>query len=158
MIVTLVEVGGEQRSYAISRAHSCLLCLADFSATHNSPKIDHLVVTNASAAAGGRQFNHMLDADIYAACHSAGGAAGVALEQTQCSWIGSAGTASGSGKACRPGRQPRAPARAGRAPSRPTATAFISAPGRAPPGPLFEVMSLLVHGATSGQALAARRY
>ena len=61
--------------------------------------MDHLVVNNASAAAagGGCQFNYVLDSDIYAVCNSAGGAAGLALEQVQFSSIEGAGTASGSG-------------------------------------------------------------
>jgi len=71
----------------------------DFSDAHNSAKIDHLVVNNASTAstAGGLQLNYVLDSDIYAVADSAGGAAGLALEQTQFSRISGAGTASGTG-------------------------------------------------------------
>lgn len=74
---------------------------ANFADAHNSAKIDHLVVNNASAAAGagGCQFNYVLDSDIYAVCVSAGGAAGIALEQTQFSRISGAGTAEGTGGA-----------------------------------------------------------
>ena len=72
---------------------------ADFSDAHNSAKIDHLIVNNASTAptAGGCQFNFVLDSDIYAVCVAAGGAAGLAFEQTQFSRISGAGTAQGTG-------------------------------------------------------------
>jgi Pectate lyase superfamily protein len=72
---------------------------ADFSDAHNSAKIDHLIVNNASTApgAGGCQFNFVLDSDIYAVCVAAGGAAGLAFEQTQFSRISGAGTAEGTG-------------------------------------------------------------
>jgi len=48
----------------------------DFSDAHNSAKIDHLIVNNASTAAGagGCQFNYVLDIDLYAVCVSSGGA------------------------------------------------------------------------------------
>ena len=71
----------------------------DFSDAHNSAKIDHLIVNNSSTApdAGGCQFNFVLDSDIYAVCVSDGGAAGIALEQTQFSRISGAGTAQGTG-------------------------------------------------------------
>ena len=76
-----------------------MLGKTDFSDAHNSIKLDHLVVNNASTApsAGGCQLNFVLDSDIYAVCVSAGGAAGVALEQTQFSRISGAGTAQGTG-------------------------------------------------------------
>jgi len=63
--------------------------LADFSDAHNSIKLDHLVVNNASTAAGagGLQLNYVLDSDIFAVADAAGGAAGIALEQTQFSRI-----------------------------------------------------------------------
>ncbi|MFL5266813.1 MAG: glycosyl hydrolase family 28-related protein [Stellaceae bacterium] len=71
----------------------------DFSDAHNSAKIDHLIVNNASTAAGAGacQFNYLLDSDIYAVCVSAGGGAGIALEQVQFSRISGAGTAEGAG-------------------------------------------------------------
>jgi hypothetical protein len=71
----------------------------DFSDAHNSAKIDHLIVHNASTAAGagGCQLNYVLDSDVYAVCVSAGGAAGLALEQVQFSRISGAGTAEGVG-------------------------------------------------------------
>ena len=74
---------------------------SDFSDAHNSIKLDHLVVNNASAAsgAGGLQLNYVLDSDIYAVADSAGGAAGVALEQVQFSRISGAGSAAGTGGA-----------------------------------------------------------
>jgi len=72
---------------------------SDFSDAHNSAKIDHLSVNNASTAAGagGCQFNYVLDSDLWAVCVSGGGAAGIALEQTQFSRISGAGTAQGTG-------------------------------------------------------------
>lgn len=71
----------------------------DFSDAHNSIKVDHLIVNNlnTNSAAGACQFNQVLDSDIYAVCNSAGGAAGMALEQTQFSHISGAATASGVG-------------------------------------------------------------
>ena len=71
----------------------------DFSDAHNSAKIDHLVVNNASAAptGGGCQLNFVLDSDVYAICVASGGAAGLALEQVQFSRISGAGTAEGVG-------------------------------------------------------------
>lgn len=71
----------------------------DFSDAHNSSKIDHLIVNNASSAAGagGCQFNYLLDSDVYAVCVSAGGGAGLAFEQVQFSRFSGAGTAEGTG-------------------------------------------------------------
>jgi hypothetical protein len=71
----------------------------DFSDQHNSFKIDHLSVNNASTApgAGACQFNAVYDSDIYAVCDSAGGAGGIALEQTQFSRISGAGSAAATG-------------------------------------------------------------
>lgn len=71
----------------------------DFSDAHNSAKIDHLIVSNSSAApgAGGCQFNYVLDSDLWAVCDSAGGAGGVALEQTVFSMLRGAGTAAATG-------------------------------------------------------------
>src|SRR5262249_29732467 len=71
----------------------------DFSDAHNSIKIDHLVVNNSStvSAAGALQLNYVLDSDIYAVAASAGGAAGLALEQVQFSRISGAGTAAATG-------------------------------------------------------------
>jgi len=71
----------------------------DFSDAHNSARIDHLVVSNDSSApgAGGCQFNYVLDSDLWVVCNSAGGAGGVALEQTVFSMLRGAGTAAGTG-------------------------------------------------------------
>ena len=71
----------------------------DFSDAHNSLKLDHLVVNNAStaSAAGALQLNYVLDSDIFAVADSAGGAAGLALEQVQFSRISGAGTAAATG-------------------------------------------------------------
>ena len=86
-------VNGKTPSYVV------VLGKPDFSDAHNSAKIDHLVVNNAntSAGAGGCQLNYLLNSDIYAVCVSAGGAAGLALEQVQFSRISGAGTAEGVG-------------------------------------------------------------
>jgi hypothetical protein len=74
---------------------------ADFSDAHNSIKLDHLIVNNAStsSAAGGLQLNYVLDSDVFAVADSAGGAAGIALEQTQFSRISGAGSAAATGGA-----------------------------------------------------------
>ncbi|HWB50189.1 MAG TPA: glycosyl hydrolase family 28-related protein [Stellaceae bacterium] len=74
---------------------------SDFSDAQNAIKLDHLVVNNAStaAAAGGLQLNYVLNSDIYAVADSAGGAAGIALEQTQFSRISGAGSAAATGGA-----------------------------------------------------------
>jgi hypothetical protein len=84
---------------ASTPAYAVVLGKTDFSDAHNSTKVDHLIVNNASTAsgAGGCQFNFVLDSDIYAVCVAAGGAAGLALEQTQFSRISGAGTAQGTG-------------------------------------------------------------
>jgi len=73
----------------------------DFSDAHNSIKIDHLIVNNANAGprAGGLQLNYVLSSQIFAVADSAGGAAGIALEQTQISHIGGAGSAGAKGGA-----------------------------------------------------------
>jgi len=84
---------------ASTPAYAVVLGKTDFSDAHNSVKVDHLIVNNASTApsAGGCQFNYVLDSDIYAVCVSGGGGAGIALEQTQFSRISGAGTAQGTG-------------------------------------------------------------
>jgi Pectate lyase superfamily protein len=84
---------------AATPAYAVAIGKADFSDAQNSLKIDHLLVNNASTApaAGGCQFNYLLDADIYAVCDSAGGAAGMAFEQTQFSRISGAGSAAATG-------------------------------------------------------------
>src|SRR6516162_10129340 len=94
--VLRIQCGGGSTS---SPADAVVLGKADFSDAHNSVKLDHLIVNNASTAssAGGCQLNFVLDSDIYTICVSAGGAAGIALEQTQFSRISGAGTAQGTG-------------------------------------------------------------
>jgi len=71
----------------------------NFADAHNSPKIDHLIVNNASTAptSAGCQFNYLPDSDIYAVCVASGGGAGLAFEQVQFSRISGAGTAEGAG-------------------------------------------------------------
>ncbi|HEY1261044.1 MAG TPA: glycosyl hydrolase family 28-related protein [Stellaceae bacterium] len=73
----------------------------DFSDAQNSIKIDHLIVNNANTGpnAGGLQLNYVLSSEIFAVADSAGGAAGIALEQTQISKISGAGSASAKGGA-----------------------------------------------------------
>lgn len=80
-------------------AYAVVIGNPDFSDAQNSLKIDHLVINNASteAGAGGLQLNYVLDSDIFAIADSAGGAAGMALEQTQFSRISGAGSASAVG-------------------------------------------------------------
>jgi hypothetical protein len=67
----------------------------------NSIKIDHLIVNNANTGpnAGGLQLNYVLSSEIFAVADSAGGAAGIALEQTQISKLSGAGSASAKGGA-----------------------------------------------------------
>ncbi|HZK91154.1 MAG TPA: hypothetical protein VFC56_13495 [Stellaceae bacterium] len=71
----------------------------DFSDAQNAIKLDNLVVNNTStsSAAGALQLNYVLNSDIYAIADSSGGAAGIALEQTQFSRISGAGSAAGTG-------------------------------------------------------------
>lgn len=71
----------------------------DFSDAQNTIKLDHLNVNNRNidSAAGGCRFNYVLDSDLWAACVSAGGGAGLAFEQTQFSRISGSGTARGTG-------------------------------------------------------------
>ncbi|HEY3910400.1 MAG TPA: glycosyl hydrolase family 28-related protein [Stellaceae bacterium] len=80
-------------------AYAVVFGKPDFSDAHNSAKIDDLIVNNAStsASAGACEFNYVLDSDLYAVCDSAGGAAGMAFEQTQFSRVSGAGTASAAG-------------------------------------------------------------
>jgi hypothetical protein len=82
-------------------SYAVVIGKSDFSDAQNAIKLDHLVVNNAStsAAAGGLQLNYVLNSDIYAVADSAGGAAGIALEQTQFSRISGAGSAAGTGGA-----------------------------------------------------------
>ncbi len=84
---------------AATPTYAVVIGKTDFSDAHNSAKIDHLIVNNASSgpAASGCQFNSVLDSDIYAVCNSAGGGAGMAFEQTQFSRISGAGTAQAPG-------------------------------------------------------------
>ena len=86
-------INADTPSYAV------VIGKGDFSDAHNSLKLDHLVVNNAStaAAAGGLQLTFVLDSDIFAIADSAGGAAGMALEQTQFSRISGAGSAAATG-------------------------------------------------------------
>jgi hypothetical protein len=81
--------------------YAVIIGKTNFSDAHNSLKVDHLIVNNASTAstAGGLQLNYLLDSDVYAVADSAGGAAGIALEQVQFSRISGAGSAAATGGA-----------------------------------------------------------
>jgi hypothetical protein len=81
---------------AATDSYAVVIGKPDFSDAQNSIRIEHLVVNNAGTgpAAGGLQLNYVLDADIFAVADSAGGGAGIALEQTQFSHLRGAGSAS----------------------------------------------------------------
>jgi hypothetical protein len=85
--------------YANADAYAVVIGKEDFSDAHNSAKIDHLIVNNAGGGvhAGGLQLNYVLDSAIFAVGDTAGGAAGIALEQTQFSRLSGAGSASAAG-------------------------------------------------------------
>ncbi|MGH7045136.1 MAG: glycosyl hydrolase family 28-related protein [Stellaceae bacterium] len=84
---------------ANSDSYAVVIGRPDFSDAQNSMKIDHLIVNNAGAGrgAGGLQLNYVLNSQIFVVADSAGGAAGIALEQTQISRISGAGSASARG-------------------------------------------------------------
>ena len=84
---------------ADSNGYAVVIGERDFSDAHNSIKVDHLIINNANTGlgAGGLQLNYVLSSQILAVADSAGGAAGIALEQTQISHISGAGSASASG-------------------------------------------------------------
>jgi Pectate lyase superfamily protein len=86
---------------ASSDSYAVVIGRPDFSDAQNSLKIDHLIVNNASAGprAGGLQLNYVLSSEIFAVADAAGGAAGIALEQTQISRISGAGSAAAKGGA-----------------------------------------------------------
>ncbi len=86
---------------ARSDSYAVVIGQRDFSDAQNSLKIDHLIVNNAGAGsrAGGLQLNYVLNSEIFAVADSAGGAAGIALEQTQISRLSGAGSASARGGA-----------------------------------------------------------
>ena len=88
-------VNGRSDSYAV------VIGQHDFSDAQNSLKIDHLIVNNAGVGprAGGLQLNYVLSSEIFAVADAAGGAAGIALEQTQISRISGAGSAAAKGGA-----------------------------------------------------------
>jgi hypothetical protein len=81
--------------------YAVIIGKTNFADAHNSLKLDHLIVNNASTAstAGGLQLNYLLDGDVYAVADSAGGAAGIALEQVQFSRLSGAGSAAATGGA-----------------------------------------------------------
>jgi Pectate lyase superfamily protein len=81
-----------------TQGYAAVIGQPDFSDAHNSIKIDHLMVNNANggSGAGGLQLNYVLSSQIFAVADSAGGAAGIALEQTQITHIAGAGSASAS--------------------------------------------------------------
>jgi Pectate lyase superfamily protein len=87
--------------YANTNAYAVEIGRSDFGDAQNSIKIDHLVVNNGAQGprSGGLQLNYVLDAEIFAVADTAGGAAGIALEQTQFSRLAGAGSASAPGGA-----------------------------------------------------------
>jgi hypothetical protein len=87
--------------YADTDAYAVVIGRPDFSDAHNAAKIDDLIVNNANsgARAGGLQLNYVLNSEIFAVADSAGGAAGIALEQMQISRLAGAGSASARGGA-----------------------------------------------------------
>jgi hypothetical protein len=82
-------------------SYAAVIGKSDLSDAHNSLKLEHLGVNNASTApaAGGLQLNYVLDSDIFAIADAAGGAAGLALEQVQFSRLSGAGSAAAAGGA-----------------------------------------------------------
>lgn len=86
-------VNADTDDYAVVMGQS------DFADAHNSAKIDHLIVNNANAGpgAGGLQLNYVLNSQVFAVADSAGGGAGIALEQTQMSHLAGAGSADAKG-------------------------------------------------------------
>jgi len=86
---------------ARSDSYAVVIGRPDFSDAQNSLKIDHLIVNSAGAGprAGGLQLNYVLSSEIFAVADAAGGAAGIALEQTQISRISGAGSAAAKGGA-----------------------------------------------------------
>lgn len=88
-------VNGNTDDYAV------VIGQPDFADAHNSIKIDHLIINNANGGprAGGLQLNYVLSSQIFAVADTAGGAAGIALEQTQITHIAGAGSASARGGA-----------------------------------------------------------
>jgi len=67
----------------------------DFSDAHNSAKIDHLIVNNRNeaASASGMRLNYVLNSELFVVADSAGGGAGLELDQVQFSKISGAASA-----------------------------------------------------------------
>jgi hypothetical protein len=87
--------------YADTDAYAVVIGRRDFADAQNAIKIDHLIVNNANPGgrSGGLQLNFVLGSEIFAVADTAGGAAGIALEQTQISRLSGAGSASAPGGA-----------------------------------------------------------
>lgn len=87
--------------YAAADGYAVVIGRRDFADAQNAISIDHLVVNNAAQGprSGGLQLNYVLDSQIFAIADTAGGAAGIALEQTQFSRLAGAGSASARGGA-----------------------------------------------------------
>jgi hypothetical protein len=77
--------------YANTPAAAVRFGLNDFSDTHNSAKIDHLIVNNAGSGLGMR-LNYVLNADIFMVAVSAG-SVGLMMDQVQFSRISGAASA-----------------------------------------------------------------
>lgn len=67
----------------------------DFSDAHNSAKIDHLIVNNAAANAGGVLLNYVLNADAFIVADAGQEGYGLGLDQVQFSRIGGAASSAG---------------------------------------------------------------
>jgi hypothetical protein len=87
--------------YADTDDYAVVIGRRDFADAQNAIKIDHLLVNNANpgARSGGLQLNFVLGSEIFAVADTAGGAAGIALEQMQFSRLGGAGSANAPGGA-----------------------------------------------------------
>jgi Pectate lyase superfamily protein len=86
-------VDGRTNDYAVEIGNS------DFSDTHNSIKIDHLISNNAGEG-GAVKFNYVLNADLFVVGDTAGSGAGIALVQLQFSTLRGSGSATrGAGMA-----------------------------------------------------------
>jgi hypothetical protein len=78
----------------------------DFSDAHNSAKIDHLIINNRNqaASASGMRLNYVLNSELFVVADSAGGGAGLELDQVQFSKIsGAASAAAGTAMLIRGG-------------------------------------------------------
>jgi hypothetical protein len=94
-----LHLGGTMFVYAnSSNGWAVVLGTYDFSDAHNSPKIDHLIVNNAAAGAGGALLNYVLNADAFIVADVGQAGFALGLNQVQFSRIsGAAASAAGWG-------------------------------------------------------------